>query len=320
MNKKEFLKELELALKKRGTQSSEIREVLDDYEAMINEALLDGEEEAAFIEGLGRPGKIVKSLNLKKTQLQKNKEKIIGISPFVSIMIFFLVGFLFNGFMYSWLAFLLIPVTAILLEENGVERILGLSVFGAVFIYFGLGFGFQLWHPGWVVFLLLIPVGLWGEKKSYPLILTITSLLFIGLYTYLEFTQTSWVNYLLLVPLPPIALFSGVLKIEFTDMKSVLKEFILSALVLLIFIGIYIYIGFAFGGWHPGWLIFMLLPILGLLYTRWVKKEKTPLVSYMPFISVILFILIGEIWNGYAYSWLAFLLIPMVGVLSEKGE
>lgn len=320
MNKKEFLKELELTLKKPGTQSSEIREVLDDYEAMITEALLEGEDETTFIEGLGRPSKIVKSLNLQKTQLQKNKEKIIGISPFVAIMIFFLVGFLFNGFMYSWLAFLLIPVTAILLEENGVERILGLSVFGALFIYFGIGFGFQLWHPGWIVFLLLIPVGLWGEKKSYPLILTIASLSLIGVYTFLEFTQPSWINYFVLVPLIPIALFSGVLKIEFGDFKGALKEFVLGALVLLMFIGVYLYIGFAFGGWHPGWLIFMLLPIIALLYSKIYKNEKTPLVSYMPFISVILFILIGEIWNGYAYSWLAFLLIPMVGVLSEKGE
>lgn len=320
MNKKDFLKELETELKNRGTRVSDIKEVLDDYEAMINEALLNGEDETVFVEGLGRPSKIVKSLNLKKTQLQNNKEKIIGISPFVAIIIFFLVGFLLNGFMYSWLAFLLIPITAILLEERGIEKTIGLSVFVAIFVYFSIGFGFQLWHPGWVVFLLLIPIGLWGEKKSNPLILTIASLSLIGVYTFLEFTQPSWVNYFVLIPLIPIALISGVLKVELGDIKAQLKVWILGAIILIVLTSFYIYLGLAFGWWHPGWLIFMLVPILGLLYSQWIKKEKQPLVAYMPFISVILFILIGEIWNGYAYSWLVFLLIPVVGVLSEKGE
>lgn len=320
MNQKAFLKELENTLKNKGIQTSDIQEVVDDYASMINEAIASGEDEEAFIMSLGRPSKIIKNLHLQKTQLQKNKEKIIGMSPFIAIIIFFLVGFLLNGFAYSWLAFLLIPMTAIFLEDKGMERFIGLSVFVAIFIYFGLGFSAQLWHPGWLVFTLIIPLSLWGEKKVYPLALTVLSLGLIGLYTFFEINSSSSLNLFFLLPLIPIAFVSGALQIEIGEIRQYVRELVLGALFIGFMTGVYIYLGFAFGWWHPGWLIFLLIPIGGMLYDSLLKKEKHPLVSYMPFISVILFIIIGEIWNAYAFSWLAFLLIPMVGILTEKGE
>jgi hypothetical protein len=320
MNKRIFLDNLKTKLKDKGIQPTDIQEVLDDYESIIDEALSNGEDETLFIEGLGQPSKIIKSLKLRKTKLQRNKEKIIGISPFIAIIIFFLVGFLFDGFGYSWLAFLLIPILAIFLEEKGFERILGASAIIAVIIYYALGFWFSLWHPGWIVFTLLIPLALIGKKLKYRLFYATSLVILIGIYTYLESTNSQLINALLLLPLIPFAFITQFLHLEFSAIKVKIKEFAFFTTLIIILISIYLYLGLVLNAWHPGWVIFMLIPMVGLGYDQIIKKKKHPIVAYTPFVSVILFILIGEIFNAYAYSWLIFLLIPIMGVLSEKGE
>ncbi len=320
MKKTEFLEALKKKLKEKGIHPEDSKEVLDDYRAMIEEALLSQEDEGKFIEGLGTPSSILRSLKLRKTPLQKNKEKIIGISPFIAIIIFFLAGFFLNGFAYSWLAFLLIPMTAIVLEESGFDRLIGLSVFGAIFAFFGLGFGFDLWHPGWVVFTLLVPAGLAGQTVKFKWLLMTIALGLIGSYTILEFMVPARLNTLILIPLIPLAFSSKVIQIKLEDIKFKWKVSFLGLGFALLISSTYIYLGWTFGWWHPAWIILLLIPIGLVGYSQWADKERFSLIEYMPFVSVILFVIIGEMFNGYAYSWLIFLLIPMVGVLSDKGD
>lgn len=320
MNKRIFLDNLKTKLKDKGIQPTDMQEVLDDYESIIDEALSNGEDEVLFIEGLGQPSKIIKSLKLRKTKFQRNKEKIIGISPFIAIIIFFLVGFLFDGFGYSWLAFLLIPILAIFLEEKGFERIIGASAIIAVIIYYVLGFWFSLWHPGWIVFTLLVPLAVVGTPMQNRLIYAAGLIFLIMLYGYLEWMNSQLINALILLPLIPFAFITQVIHLEISVIKVKIKEFAFFAILNVILISVYTYLGLVFNLWHPGWVIFMFIPIAGLGYDQVVKKRKYPIVAYTPFISVILFILIGETLNAYAYSWLIFLLIPIMGVLREKGE
>ncbi len=64
--------------------------------------------------------------------------------------------------------------------------------------------------------------------------------------------------------------------------------------------------------WHPGWLVFLFIPIAGILGNV-NKKEK--FVALSPFIAVIVFIFLGVAYNAWHPGWLVFLIIPLSGVL-----
>lgn len=65
--------------------------------------------------------------------------------------------------------------------------------------------------------------------------------------------------------------------------------------------------------WHPGWLVFLLVPIAGILGNV-NKKEK--FVALSPFIAVVVFIFLGVAYQAWHPGWLIFLLIPIAGVLT----
>lgn len=81
---------------------------------------------------------------------------------------------------------------------------------------------------------------------------------------------------------------------------------------------IFLVLGYTMQAWHPGWLIFLLVPLSSVIFAPY-KRDK--IVSVTPVLAVIIFILVGTfVDGGYRYSWIAFLLIPLVGALSAKDD
>ncbi|QWB96399.1 DUF1700 domain-containing protein [Mycoplasmatota bacterium] len=78
---------------------------------------------------------------------------------------------------------------------------------------------------------------------------------------------------------------------------------------------IFMVIGFTTQTWHPTWLIFLLIPISGVLSR---KNKKKMLVSLSPFIALIAFILLSYFTEEWPYTWLIFLLIPISGLLYKR--
>lgn len=75
---------------------------------------------------------------------------------------------------------------------------------------------------------------------------------------------------------------------------------------------IFLVLGFTLNAWHPGWLVFLMIPMSSIIFTPY-KKGK--IIALSPFVAVIIFILIGTyVTNGYKYAWTLFLLIPLFGV------
>lgn len=84
----------------------------------------------------------------------------------------------------------------------------------------------------------------------------------------------------------------------------------------LIAVIVYLLLGFFLDAWHPGWLIFFIVPVSGILFTPY---RKNKLVALSPFIAVTIFIILGTyVPQGYTYGWLIFLIIPLFGVFSRK--
>jgi hypothetical protein len=74
-------------------------------------------------------------------------------------------------------------------------------------------------------------------------------------------------------------------------------------------------IGFGTGAWHPGWLVFLGIPIAGVLFE---DVGEWKVLALSPFISVIVFFLIGHYLGRYDLSFLVFFSIPALGLVGKK--
>ncbi len=73
-------------------------------------------------------------------------------------------------------------------------------------------------------------------------------------------------------------------------------------------------IGMYTGIWHPTWLVFLLIPVAGVL-SGGLKRDT--LVALSPFVALITFILVTHFYGAYEFAWLVFLLIPILGFLAK---
>lgn len=77
----------------------------------------------------------------------------------------------------------------------------------------------------------------------------------------------------------------------------------------LIAIVIYITIGFMYGLWHPGWLIFFLVPIISSAIHA-IKEKRADYFAY-PVLVVWIFLCSGLVKNIWHPTWVLFLTIPV---------
>ena len=74
-------------------------------------------------------------------------------------------------------------------------------------------------------------------------------------------------------------------------------------LALIVFLGL----GFGGGWWHPGWLVFLTIP----LYYTLVSGGRKHWISAGT-LAVAVFLLLGFLWNLWHPGWLVFLAVPVV--------
>ena len=71
----------------------------------------------------------------------------------------------------------------------------------------------------------------------------------------------------------------------------------------------YIAIGFCFDAWHPGWLIFLLVPIIST-FIHAVRMHNADLFAY-PVLAVLVFLYVGFVHFVWHPTWVVFLTIPV---------
>ena len=77
----------------------------------------------------------------------------------------------------------------------------------------------------------------------------------------------------------------------------------------IIAIVVYILIGIFFDLWHPGWLIFFLVPIISTLIHA-VRRHNPDLFAY-PVLAVLVFLCAGLMYSLWHPAWAVFLTIPV---------
>lgn len=75
---------------------------------------------------------------------------------------------------------------------------------------------------------------------------------------------------------------------------------------------IFLLLGFCFGLWHPGWLVFLLIPFMPILLGF--KK----LSNIYPTIAVVIYLVLGFGFHAWHPGWIIFLTIPVVEIFCSK--
>lgn len=91
-----------------------------------------------------------------------------------------------------------------------------------------------------------------------------------------------------------------------------------AVLVLLVLIA-FVVMGFVWNLWHPGWIVFLFIPILELVIKWIIDGERTVRAFFKAFPFAVLvvaaYLLMGFVWNLWHPGWTIFLAIPLYYVI-----
>lgn len=77
---------------------------------------------------------------------------------------------------------------------------------------------------------------------------------------------------------------------------------------------IYLLLGFCADAWHPGWIVFLAIPIVPMIL------GKVTIAGLYPLLVVIAYLLMGFIWDLWHPGWIIFLTIPVVEIFLPKNK
>jgi hypothetical protein len=318
--KNKYLNEIKTLLAEYEISASEVKDILSDYSNMYEDGLARGLTDAAVIEYLGKPEKVVAELGENYSRIEKSHKstKIIALMPFLCTMAFFALGFSpLHAWHPGWMVFLLIPVSAIVLNmggRNSRHLLTALSPFIAVGAYMWLGFGpLHAWHPGWLVFFLIPVIAILSSAKDRGFLETLTALMpFAAVTAFIFLGQAGFWN-------PGWLVFLLIPMIGILNMKNKFRMFCFE-LCFLASIGAYLYAGYGYGRWDLGALAFAIPLCYGILINE--IKISFGMDGSLPVKLTVLFALIvffagGFLFAAWPYLWLVFLLIPVVAILTN---
>ena len=90
----------------------------------------------------------------------------------------------------------------------------------------------------------------------------------------------------------------------------------LSNIMPLLCTATYLLLGFWLGVWHPGWVIFLFIPLWTSLVSA-IKNKNLQFFSY-PIFVVMIYILLSSIFHIWHPLWIIFLTIPIFYMINSK--
>lgn len=320
--KDNYLLELKALLDDYDMDKLDKDDIISDYSDMYDSWIDKGFSDEETLDKLGSPKSIIRDLTEEYKKIvkpQSGSQKLIALMPFISLGIFFILGFGYDLWHPGWMVFLLIPVVAIVLEMGSKKNphlFTALSPFFATFVFLYLGIAHDLWHPAWIVFLMTPILGIWNSRFHMSKISLVNSLLpfaatiayaILGLNGY---WVEGWVVFLLI---PMVGMLNNKNK----------YEMMIWEILCIGGIAGYLYIGIVFSShWQYAWLSFAPVVIYSLFldevdFNVIIFDKDASLPLKMAIIgALILFASFGII--GYwGISWLFLLLIPVIAILTE---
>lgn len=97
--------------------------------------------------------------------------------------------------------------------------------------------------------------------------------------------------------------------------SKIAKKF--SSVTPLLAIVSFLALGFCLNAWHPGWVVFLAIPLVELILGVFTKEGKAKYVTISIVISIIGYLILGFCLDAWHPGWLIFFIVPIVGVLVE---
>ena len=318
MNKNSYLKDLREVLQNHEVLEIDIKDVLSDYEGMYEDALERGLSDGEVHKLLGDSNQVYQELRdtLHMKQVKRYKHKFVALSPVLAVLVFMTVGMSTDIWHPTWLIFLIIPITAIILNTQKQEKVVALSPFVAVITFILVGTYTNYWNPAWLIFLIIPITALFYEKDTIKKTLMISSILIaVAFYLYMGYAQDDFMTgaFGFILPLVVI-LYYAELQFEIV-VKNPLKRknALIFTTVILVALATFFLLGYLANGWVYAWMIFLFIPMTAIfLFDK--PRKMTP---FMPFIAVIIFYSLGYFFGLFEISWIAFLLIPVVAIIEN---
>lgn len=320
MSKEKYLEKLEYYLKESSFDREEIQDILEEYTMIIDEAIDNGILEEELEEHIGQPRELVR--HLRKTVVIKRvkKNRLVALSPFIAMIVFFGLGFAKGWWNVAWLAFLLIPISGIISSKrkSPMKSLIELAPLISLLIFLAIGLSFKVWRPTWVIFFIIPALSILEKRQTYRVISFIVFISLPILYVLSFYFFPFRFNWLILLAMVLPAFYSNVIfSFRINGLRDRRIEMMIGMLVLTL-LTVYIVFGSLYDIWHPLWLIFLLVPVASILLSSARMNQKISLVALSPFVAITLFFLFGYFFNGYYWSWMFFFLIPMTAIIKNS--
>ena len=322
MHKDTYLSYLKDILDEFDISEEKKAEVLSDYDTQI-EAAIENPHDAKKLETLFKDeASLRKELEKKypKKQAERRDHAIKALTPLFSLVLFLIMGMLFDAWHPGWMVFLLVPFTAITLDvSHAIHR--GkrmLFIFALTLLaYLFLGLFYDLWHPGWLILTPAVMVGIVLLPELNPIqkltalspFISLNAFILIGYFTGVY--SPTWTVFILMVAV-------GLL-----NEKRHAHRWILESL-LLVSIGSYFLIGLWLHNWALALFAFLIF-IIPAIFTGHIHVKIQGFTTRMErlavLMSIIVFFLWGYFFEAWAVSWVVFLAVPLFAViLHAKGR
>lgn len=77
----------------------------------------------------------------------------------------------------------------------------------------------------------------------------------------------------------------------------------------------FLLLGFLADKWHPGWLVFLSIPLVGIVDKLTTKNTKAKVQSITTIVVVITFFVLGFALDAWHPGWIVFFAIPIVSTI-----
>lgn len=95
-----------------------------------------------------------------------------------------------------------------------------------------------------------------------------------------------------------------------------IKRKIGSATPIIAF-GVYIILGY-FGYWHPGWIVFLSIPLVPMILNLFGGYAKKNFMSVLTIVITIAYLIVGTCFHLWHPAWVMFLLIPIFSIFLDE--
>ena len=150
------------------------------------------------------------------------------------------------------------------------------------------------------------------QKNMAGLVTGLVALLATACFFILGFTTGGWhIVWVIFLAVPVTSLIMDFVSKRENKLDS------LVGLVAVLAAGAYFILGFAFHLWHPGWMVFLAIPVAGIIADIVTKRKDISgsIVGIVAMVAVVVFFLLGFLLHIWYIAWVVFLIIPITAII-----